>query len=71
MEVRIKFDADIVITGDTMQEVREKFESMELWSQEAKDSDVEFSEIQLVEDANTYKDIEDEYYSCYDDENGE
>jgi hypothetical protein len=48
-----------------MQEVREKFESMELWSQEAKNSDVEFSEIQLVEDANTYKDIEDEYYSCY------
>jgi len=66
MEVRIKFDADIVITGDTMQEVREKFESMELWSQDAKDCNVEFSEIQLVEDANTYEDMEDEYDSCYD-----
>ncbi len=65
MEVRIKFDADIVITGDTMQEVRSKFENMPLWSEEAKKCDVEFSEIQLVEDANTYKDIEDEYYSCY------
>ena len=74
MEVRIKFDADIVIKGNTMQEVREKFESMELWSQEAKDSNVEFSEIQLIEDANTYKDLADEYESCYDyddDEDGE
>lgn len=37
MEVRIKFNADLVITGETMAEVREKFESMPLWSQEAKD----------------------------------
>lgn len=66
MEVRIKFDADIVIKGNTMQEVRGKFESMELWSQEAKDSHVEFSEIQLIEDADTYKDLADEYDSCYD-----
>jgi hypothetical protein len=71
MEVRIKFDADIVITGDTMQDVREKFESMELWSQEAKDCHVEFSEIQLIEDADTYKDLADEYDSCYDDEDYE
>ncbi len=74
MEVRIKFDDDIVITGDTMQDVREKFESMELWSQEAKDCHVEFSEIQLIEDADTYKDLADEYDSCYDydeDEDGE
>ena len=65
MEVRIKFDADIVITGSTMQEVREKFESMELWSQGAKDCHVEFSEIQLVEDANTYDDLRHEYDTCY------
>jgi hypothetical protein len=38
---------------------------MPLWSEEAKACGVEFSEIQLIEDANTYKDIEDEYYSCY------
>lgn len=66
MEVRIKFDADIVVTGDTMQEVREKFESMELWSQEAKDCHVEFSEIQLVEDAETYDDLMHDYDHCYD-----
>lgn len=66
MEVRIKFNADIYIEGETMQEVREKFESMELWSQEAKDCGVEFSEIQLVEDAETYDDKRKEYDHCYD-----
>ena len=66
MEVRIKFDADLVITGDNMAEVREKFESMELWSQEAKDCGVEFSEIELVEDAETYDDKRKEYDHCYD-----
>ena len=66
MEVRIKFDADLVITGDTMEEVRSKFENMPLWSDEAKECGVEFSEIQLVEDANTYNDLEHEYNHCYD-----
>lgn len=66
MEVRIKFDADLVITGETMAEVREKFESMELWSQEAKDCGVEFSEIELVEDAETYNDVRHDYDHCFD-----
>lgn len=65
MEVRIKFDADLVITGETMAEVREKFESMPLWSQEAKDCGVEFSEIQLVEDAETYDNLQHCYDHCY------
>jgi DNA-directed RNA polymerase subunit RPC12/RpoP len=66
MEVRIKFSADLVITGDTMEQVRSKFENMPLWSDEAKACGVEFSEIQLVEDANTYNDLEHEYNHCYD-----
>jgi hypothetical protein len=66
MDVRIKFDADLVISGETMQEVRSKFESMQLFSQEAKDSGVEFSEIQLVEDSETYDDLRHEYDHCYD-----
>jgi DNA-directed RNA polymerase subunit RPC12/RpoP len=66
MEVRIKFNADIVITGDTMEQVRSKFESMPLWSEDAKECGVEFSEIQSVEDANTYNDLEHEYNHCYD-----
>jgi predicted RNA-binding Zn-ribbon protein involved in translation (DUF1610 family) len=68
MEVRIKFNADIVITGDTMEQVRSKFESMPLWSEDAKECGVEFSEIQLVEDANTYNDLEYEYNNCYSNE---
>jgi len=66
MEVRIKFSADIVITGDTMQDVRENFEGMELWSDKAKSSMVEFSEILLVEDAETYDDLMHDYDHCYD-----
>lgn len=66
MNVRIKFDADLIISGETMQEVRSKFESMQLFSQEAKDSGVEFSEIQLVEDSETYDDLRQEYDNCYD-----
>jgi hypothetical protein len=66
MEVRIKFSADIYIEGESMQDVREKFESMELWSQEAKDCHVEFSEIQLIEDADTYKDLRHDYDHYFD-----
>ena len=66
MDVRIKFDADLIISGETMQEVRSKFESMQLFSQDAKDSGVEFSEIQLVEDSDTYDDLRHEYDHCYD-----
>lgn len=64
MEVRIKFDADIVITGDTMEQVKSKFEHMPLWSEEAKACGVEFSEIQLIEDAETYNDLQEEYNNC-------
>ena len=66
MEVRIKFDADLIITGENLQEVREKFEGMNLWSDEAKSCLVEFSEIQLVEDAETYEDLMKDYNHCYD-----
>lgn len=64
MEIRIKFSADIIVTGDTMQDVREKFETMPLWSDEAKGCSVEFGEILLVEDAETYNDMMDEYNKC-------
>jgi hypothetical protein len=66
MEVRIKFSADIYIEGETMQEVRSKFESMPLFSVDALDKGVEFSEIELVEDAETYNDVRHDYDHCYD-----
>jgi len=61
MQVRIKFSADLIITGCDMGEVRRKFEGMELFSQAAKDCSVEYSETLLIEDAEDYTDLSDEY----------
>ena len=61
MEVRIKFSADIYIEGEDMAEVRAKFEDMPLFSIEALDCGVEYSETLLVEDAETYEDLKAEY----------
>ena len=62
MQVRIKFSADLIITGCDVEEVRRKFEAMPLWSEEAKNCSAEFSETLLIEDAETYDDLSDEYY---------
>jgi hypothetical protein len=64
--VRIKFSADIYIDGKTMEEIREKFESLPLWSDQAKVCSAECSEILLVEDAETYEDKRHEYDHAYD-----
>ena len=67
MEARIKFSADIYIEGDNLEEIREKFENMQLFSQEAhEDCGAEFSELLLVEDSETYNDLRHEYDHCYD-----
>lgn len=59
--VRIKFSADLVIEGESIEAVKSKWEAMPLWSKEAKDCDVEFSEVLLVEDAETYADLRPEF----------
>ena len=62
MEVRFKFSADIYIKGENMDEVRRKFESIPLFSEEAnKECGVEFCELLLVEEAETNQDLYDEY----------
>lgn len=58
MEVRIKFSADLIIQGDNIDEIRDKWESMELFSNEAKANGVEYCERLLVEDADTYEDLD-------------
>lgn len=68
MEVRIKFSADIYIEGETMKEIKEKWENMSLWSEEAKECSAEFSELELVEDAETYDDLRHEFDHAYDEE---
>lgn len=57
MEVRIKFSADLIIEGSNLDEIRSKWESLPLFSQEAKECGVEYCETLLTEDAETYEDI--------------
>ena len=61
MEVRIKFSADIYVKGESIKEIREKFESMPLFTVEALDNFAEYSETLLIEDAETYQDLSDEW----------
>lgn len=62
MQVRIKFSADVVITACDVQEARRKWETMPLWSEEMRASGAEFSEVLLVEDADTYEDLKSDFY---------
>ena len=62
MVVRFKFSADVYISGKDMAEIKQKFEDMPLFSADAlEDGSAEFSELLLVEDAETYDDLMDEY----------
>lgn len=61
MKVRIKFDADIVLEGNNMREIKDKWMTLPLFSQEAINNSVEFGEIILVEDADTYDDLMSDY----------
>jgi len=72
MKVAFKFDAYIYLEGENMAEIREKFENMPLFSEEAlEEGHAEFCELFLVEDAETNKDLMDEYENAYDDEEDE
>lgn len=62
MQVRIKFSADVVITSCDVQEARRKWESMPLWSEEMKNAGAEFSEVLLIEDADTCEDLKSDFY---------
>lgn len=62
MQVRIKFSADVVITACDVQEARRKWESMPLWSEEMRNAGAEFSEVLLIEDAETYEDLKSDFY---------
>ena len=62
MQVRIKFDADIIITGCDMKEVRRKFEGMKLFSDEALECNAEFIEETVIDDAETYEDLWNDYF---------
>lgn len=61
MKVRIKFSADIVIEADTMKEIREKWNVLPLFSGEALEEGIEFCETLLIEDAELYVDVTNEF----------
>jgi hypothetical protein len=63
MNVRFKFSADLYIEGNDMNEIREKFQGMPLFSKEASDNGVEYNELLLVEDGDTYKDLMSDYFN--------
>ena len=61
VEVRIKFSADLYIEGNTIEEVREKWENMPLFSPDAEKCGAEYCETLLIEDAETFKDLSDKF----------
>jgi len=61
MRVRIKFDADIVIEGSDMADVKTNWYNLPLFTQAAVDCGVEFGEVILVEDSETYDDLMTEF----------
>jgi hypothetical protein len=65
MEVRIKFSADIYIEGETMKEIKDKWENIPLFTTEALACGAEPSEVLLVEDADTYNDLRNEFDHAY------
>ena len=65
MVARITFRSEIYIEADTMDDIVEAWERIPLWSQEADSHNVDFVEVVSVEDANTYKDLTNEFNEFY------
>lgn len=59
--VRITFRSEITIEGDSLADIKKKFEEMPLFSKEANQVQASFIEINSVEDANTLEDISSVY----------
>ena len=58
MKVRIKFSADLYIEAENLKEVNDKFSFTPLLSDEAREKlGAEFSDILLVENADTHEDL--------------
>lgn len=57
MEVRVKFTADVYIEGNSIEDIKNKWEGMDLFSEEAKSHGAEFGEVLIVDDAETYEDL--------------
>lgn len=60
MNIRITFRSEVYIEGDTLEDVAKKWESMELFSDEANDCSACEIELVSVEDEE-YNDIKEEF----------
>lgn len=58
MEARITFSASVIIDGNSIDEINEKWVNMDLFSKEAKSNYAEFGDVLEVVDADTYDTIE-------------
>ena len=66
MEVRFTFRGEVYISGDTMEEIKEKWESFPLFSDVAvEEYNADFVELETVENAETYEDLDKEYIKCF------
>lgn len=65
MEIRITFRCESYLEGDSMKEIRDKFETSELWKPE---NPIDYVELCSVEDAETHKDLIEEWDHCYNSE---
>lgn len=64
-QVRITFRAEVYVEGETVAECKEKFESMNIFAPESKSR---FIETVSIEDADTFKNIEEEWDMCDEDD---
>lgn len=64
-KIRIRFAADLVIEGETMAEVKDKWNGLPLFTDEAIACGVDFLEIEAVEDADTNEDRETEFINAF------
>lgn len=58
MTARITFRSEIYISGDSISEIREKWEEMPIFCVDALDEGAEIIEVCSVEDAETFKEID-------------
>ena len=61
-EVRITFRSEVYIKGETIEEIRDKWDELGLFSADALENHyAEFVELVSVEDAETYEDLSKEF----------
>lgn len=66
MEVRFTFRGEVYISGDTMEEIKEKWESLPLFSDVAvEEYDADFVELETVENAENYDDLMNDFIKAY------